>query len=638
MSMYRQLWLAIISSTLLALFGSLLASTLSARVYLSEQLTMKNSDNASALALSLSQQKPDAVSVELAVSALFDSGHYELIRVIDPKGQIIVERKGEESDHGAPEWFVHLLPLHAEAGNAQISDGWKQFGTIELVSNSRFAYNALWKSVLEMIAALAVAGLIAGYLGNLVLRRIRRPLQAVIRQARAITDRRFTTIPEPNVPELRQLASAMNATVAQLKTMFEDEASRLEAVRQEANCDPLTGLSNRAYFMSRLRDALSREDATGGALLLIRLTQLAEINRQLGREATDTMLKQVAALITTQSNKHAAALAARLNGADFALLLPGKLSIAADAESLLQSLASIGQAYVSSGSFVCIGASLFNPQMEMGTLLSLTDGALASAEGSGENTIRETHAENSGDQPRSAEEWGQTISTALEQRWVKLISFPLANFAGQLIHHECPLRLMFDASGEWQPAGRFMPVAERLRLTPKIDLAAIALGLEDLRAQPNLVGLAINLSSNSINDAGFRKALYTLIKNNAAASPRLWLEIPESGAFDHIEAFRELCVELKQYGCRVGIEHFGRQFSQIGQLHDLGLDYLKVDSSFIRGIDSNNGNQAFLKGLSSIAHTIGLLVFAEGVTSENELLALSGLGFDGATGPAVKEK
>ena len=79
MSMYRQLWLAIVVSMLLALGGSLFASLLSARSYLETQLSLKNTDNASALALSLSQAKPDAVSVELAVTALFDSGHYEPI-------------------------------------------------------------------------------------------------------------------------------------------------------------------------------------------------------------------------------------------------------------------------------------------------------------------------------------------------------------------------------------------------------------------------------------------------------------------------------------------------------------------------------------------------------------------------------
>jgi len=64
---------------------------------------------------------------------------------------------------------------------------------------------------------------------------------------------------------------------------------------------------------------------------------------------------------------------------------------------------------------------------------------------------------------------------------------------------------------------------------------------------------------------------------------------------------------------------------------------LKVDASFIRGLDSNPGNAAFLKGLSGIAHSIGLQVLAEGVTTPEELKALEGVRFDGATGPAIRE-
>lgn len=85
------------------------------------------------------------------------------------------------------------------------------------------------------------------------------------------------------------------------------------------------------------------------------------------------------------------------------------------------------------------------------------------------------------------------------------------------------------------------------------------------------------------------------------------------------------------------MEHFGRQFSEIGRLHHLGLDYIKVDGSFVRGLDGNAGNQAFSKGLSTIADSIGLKVIAEGVTNEADLKALSLVELDGATGPAVNE-
>ncbi len=168
MSMYRQLWLAIVASMLLALGGSLLASLLSARGYLESQLSIKNTDNATALALSLSQGNPDAVMADLVVASLFDSGHYELIRINDPAGKTMTERVSDAKDAGAPLWFIRLLPITATPGQAQISSGWKQFGTVTLVSHSRFAYGALWKSAYEMVLALSVAGVVGGWLGSMV--------------------------------------------------------------------------------------------------------------------------------------------------------------------------------------------------------------------------------------------------------------------------------------------------------------------------------------------------------------------------------------------------------------------------------------------------------------------------------------
>ncbi|MBK8525186.1 MAG: EAL domain-containing protein [Betaproteobacteria bacterium] len=140
--------------------------------------------------------------------------------------------------------------------------------------------------------------------------------------------------------------------------------------------------------------------------------------------------------------------------------------------------------------------------------------------------------------------------------------------------------LMFDEDGEWQPAGRFLPVAERLKLTPQLDLAAVALGLDELEARPELTGLAINLSASSIQLPEFRRELHALLKRRQGTA-RLWLEVSEAGALAHFDAFRALCIELMHVGCQMGIEHFGRQFSEIGRLHDLGLDYT-VDASFIR--------------------------------------------------------
>lgn len=636
MPMYRQLWLALILSTLVALTGSLLASTLSARAYLQEQLRMKNADNASTLALSLSSRSVDTVEMELAVAAMFDRGHYESIRIVGPTGKVLVERAATSSENEAPSWFMRALPLHSMPGEALITDGWKQVGKVSLVSHSRFAYRELWTSTVRMAGALLFAGVLGAYLGTLILRRLKRPLDAVIDQARAISERRFVTIPEPRVPELKQLSSAMNSTVVRLKAMFEEEAARLEGVRRKSNFDALTGLANRTYFMATLRAALEGEEAYNGNLLLLRVARLAEINHRLGREKTDDLLKAVAQVLDRVAQQRSNALAGRLNGADFGLLLPGGDSREAAAD-MLQAVVREASRAIGEDPFVFIGIGGFKPGTDFSILLTQVDSAVASAEANGASAVREANMPAMAEPPRSAEQWAQMIRLALEQRWVRLVSFPVADFAGSVLHRECPLRLMFSADGEWMPAGHFLPMAERLGLTPFLDLAAIRLGLEELNARPAMPGLAVNLAASSIQDSSFRQQLGTLLRAEPAAARRLWLEVSENGALAYLDAFRAFCSELAGTGCHLGLEHFGRQFSQIGKLHDLGLHYLKVDASFVRGVESNTGNQAFLKGVTGIAHNIGLQVFAEGVVSQAELQALGSLGFDGATGPAVKD-
>ncbi len=634
MSMYRQLWLLLLLSTLFSMVWSLSASTLSSRAYLQEQLRLKNNDNANTLALSLSQRQVDKVEMELTVAALFDSGNYEMISIVDPFDHTLVERHASDSATNAPAWFVRLMPIVAEPGQAKISGGWQQVGTVKLVSHSRFAYNALWNSTWQMAGALAIAGIACAILGSLILARIRRPLNAVIVQAQAITERRFTTVPDSTVPELRPLTQAMNSVVQRLKSMFDDEAQRLEQVRQQANQDSATGLANRSYFMAHLRASLEAEDARDGSMLLLRIQQLAELNRKIGRADTDQVIQLVSSAIHQAANQHKGCLAGRLNGADFGLALSlDHQQTQVLAKEMLDSLAQSCAPLLQGANIACIGIAHYQAGQNCGSLLAQVDAALASAEAQGGNSI--TTVQSTQEQARSQQQWGELLKQAVAQRRVKLAEFPVVNFHGQLLHSECPLRLAVDAESGWLTAGQFLPLAERLELTSMLDLAAVTLSVQQLGLHPELAGLAINLSARSVQHPHFRHQLRELLEHHRVVAPRLWLEVAEVGVLAHFEAFQAFCAELKNIGCQLGIEHFGRQIAQIGQLHDLGLDYIKVDASFIHDIHQSPGNQAFLKGLSTIAHSIDLQVIAEGVSSEAEMHALAELGFNGATGPAV---
>ena len=634
MSLFRQLWLAVIVSTLIAFVGSFAVSMMTARQYLEEQLAIKNNDNAASLALSMSQMEKDPVTLELQVAALFDSGQYARIQVRDPEGMTLIEKTSPAVSDDVPAWFARLFPIASRPGSAQISTGWTQFGTVELVSHNRFAYRELWQGGWRLLMWFSLGGVLAGFLGMQILRRIKRPLDAVVGQARAISERRFIRIEEPATPELKSLARAMNVMVGRVKAMFEEEASRLEQVRREATLDPLTGLANRAYFMNRLAIALNDEDApTRGSLIMLRLADLAGINRCAGRETADEVLRRTGAALRELAEKNPGAEAARLNGADFSLLLPGQNDPQPACQQLLAALQSLVAAHLLPENAIGhLGSSVYQHNEPVPQLLARVDAALAAAELQGPLAAQHV-AEQSHCSASTQADWRSILTDALKDQRLRLIEFPVADSNGLLLHLECPLRLQAEESGDWINAGSFMPVASRLSMTSELDLAAVKLALDRLAA--GLPAVAVNLAGASLIVPDFTPRLLSLLQQRRELAGKLWLEVAESGAFQYFDAFLAFSLALRPLGCRLGIEHFGRQFSQIGRLHDIGLDYLKVDGSFIRNIHGDNGNQAFLKGLCNIAHGIGLTVIAEGVNSAEELATLPALGFDGATGPAV---
>lgn len=634
MSLFRQLWFAIIASTVIAFAGSFLASMLTARHYLAQQLAIKNSDNAASLALSMSQMDKDEITVELQVSALFDSGQYAAVRLIDPNGKVMIEKLAPPEESTVPKWFIQVFPIESLPGQAQVSSGWNQFGTIELISHSQFAYKELWNGALKLLLWFLIGGAIMGIFGMRLLARIKRPLDAVVGQAQAISERRFLSIPEPKTPELKSVARAMNAMVERLKVMFAEEAARLEQVRREATLDNLTGLANRSFFMNQLDAALSDDHASAsGSLVMLRLADLAGINKRGGREAADDVLRRLGVALQALAAETPNAAGARLNGADFALLLPGVDVPEIQTKSLidtLQHLASSG--IIDSERIAFVASGRYQHGQAMGSLLAQVDSALANAES--QSGLVWCQAEDNNEQIASSNaDWKQLIEGAIETQRLRLVGFPVATSDGKLIHTECPLRLQASENGEWLSAGNFMPMASRLSLTTELDLAAVRLALE--RIASGVSSVAVNLSGESISASHFRTRLQLLVSARKELATRLWLEVSEIGVFQHFDEFQSFCNDLRPLGCRLGVEHFGRQFSEIGKLHGIGLHYIKVDASFIRAIDTQTGNQAFLKGLCSIAHNIGLTVIAEGVQTTDELAKLPELGFDGATGPAI---
>ena len=631
MSLIRQVWLLLLATLLLAFTGSAVVTVASARDTLQTQLRLKNSDNAGSLALVLSQQKGDPALMGLVVASQFDTGYYRRIRLLGAGGEVLFVREADLAARRAPAWFVAALPIDAPPGVAQVSDGWRAIGSVEVSSHTSFAHDDLWLGSLRAVAALLAVGLLVGLIANGVIRRIRQPLDDTVEQARSLVDGRFVSMPESSVPELRRVTRAMNSMVARLKLIFEAQAGQLESLRQQATCDSVTGLANRKHFMAQLSSMLEREDGpTHGGLVLLRVMDLSGVNRQLGHEATDRMIVAVANALQSYTEQIKGCHLGRLNGPDFALCLPvGGVAFEtartlADALSLL--LPSFG-----AGMGVAVGAVETQRLRPVGQVMSAADAALARAEARGAFAVELGSEPAVGMTLLGSEAWRQHIDNALQIGRVRLARYPLLDASHELVHLECPLRLQLEAEGPFEPAARWLPLALRSRMTATVDERAVSLALDDIARDG--MPRCVNLSAASLLDSGFASRLRALLMEQARAGRKLWLEVPESAAVEQFALVQELGRQLRPTGARFGLEHAGPQLGRIDRLFEAGLDYAKLDASVTQGVAGDANRINFVRSMGVLLHGLAVQVFAEGVVDAADAQALWQCGVDGITGP-----
>lgn len=632
MSLIRQMWLIIVCTVVFAFAGGYAVTLASARHYVEAQLRIKNNDNAQSLALAMSQHRGDLGMIELLVAAQFDTGFYERIRYSGTDGQVI-ERQAGPVDIAAPAWFVALLPIQSVPGLAQVSDGWRPLGTVEVVSHASFAYADLWRAGVRAGLWLALVGLAAGLVGHAFVRSIRRPLRSAVDQAQALVNRQFVTVSEPRVPELQRLTRAMNSMVQRLQQLFAEQADQLDRLRRQANCDPATGVAHRRHFLTRVQLDLEGEDGVSqGVLLMVRLLDLAGLNQMLGRREADQLIQGLAEALQAFAGRSATGLVGRLNGPDFAVYLPGAGDARAQASDLMDMLrprlvASAPQAGV------VVGGASFAHGVSLSQLLAATDTALARAEAQGRFAVEVVASGEGVGDALGQEAWKRRIEAALAAGRLQLQPYAVVDRAGMLVHQECPLRLQLDEGGSFETATHWLPLALRTRTMAAVDLAGIRLALSLIAGDG--VPRGVNVSPASLLDPGFLPEARALLQASPGAARNLWIEVPEAAAVAHPGLVREMCQAVQSYGTRFGLEHAGEHLSRIERLYEIGLDFIKLDARFIRGCAADAAMTSFIGSVVSMAHALGIAVHAEGVDQPQDLQPLWACGVDAVTGPAV---
>jgi len=637
MSLIKQLWLAIVVILSLAFAGAFILSTVASKHYFEQQLQAKNDDNATTLALSITQIEKDPVALDLLLSAQFDTGHYRYIGLVDPSGKAISERINNTSKTKAPDWFVKFIPLRLQPGQAEIQDGWSQYGTLKIESDSNFAYDKLWDNTILTALWILLIGFLGGLAGSQILKRILNPLSDIVGQAESIGENRFITIDVPRTKEFKSVVNAMNTLSSRVKKTVSEESARLDQLRLENNYDHITGLMNHDYFIKNLDANISHEEYFHeGALIISRLTNLAAIDQKLGYKETNTLLKVIGDTLQNACSQQSGVSVGRLNGTDFAVFSnqpADSYSFGNHIKKLLEKIGGTSNKSVSVN-FTTVATRVTGTD-NASKMIALSSKLLDEI-GAGQSNV--LHVISSSDlnqyQDNHESEWLSLLTSALDNKRIKLERYPVINQTGDLLHFESPARLQLKPDGKWFCAGEFITWATQLGLMARLDELVFATAADSLKNGAQAIGL--NVSASAMCNQSFIEKIISTVSTQPHIADKLYFEIPEQEAFDHLPEFHQFCRKIRSLGCKIGIEHVGTRISRLGELHDIGLHYIKIDASVIRDIDGSEANKTLLRGLCMIAHSIGVIAIAEGVNTQNEITALKQIGIDGMTGPGIR--
>ena len=642
MTMTRRVALLIAAILLTALAGSLWIHALAARDALQVQLEVLNQDAATALAVSMSQQKGDVAALESVASAQFDLGHYRRMQFLDSAGRTVFDRSQPARLAAAPAWFVAALPLRAPTGQAPVSNGWQQLGVVQVEAQAAWAHAALWAAGARTAALLALLASAAMALAAWLLRAWERPLRAAVEQSHAIAEGRFVVTDEPTMPELRSLTRSMNRMAGQLRQVFDAQAAQVADLQRAAQTDPVTDLPVRRHFVGQLVDRLGDPAGPDTALLLVRLLRLEAVNERLGFEATDRLLAATAEILQTYVRRVPGAVAGRLNGSDFGLMLPASGVAAETALSLATALGASPLTRAAAVRF-CVGGVDALRGQAAGAALAAADAALAQAEISDQPVV--LAADDRTADTGGGRAWRARLQAVLDAGRMRLAESPVVDRQGSLLHLECTLMMALEGSpagddapeplppGDYRPPREWLPQATRARLLPRVDLAALELALQAIGAdgRPRCVRVA----QVSLAEPGFARAVEQRLAAAPAAAQRLSIEWVD-GTHQAADALlRDAAAAWRARGVRLGVEHAGASPQTLSLWQALPIDYVKVDARHVQGVADDQAVRGYAVSLATLVHSLGLKALADGIAEQRDLQALWSLGFDGAAGAAV---
>ncbi|SHG17389.1 putative bifunctional diguanylate cyclase/phosphodiesterase [Bradyrhizobium erythrophlei] len=413
--------------------------------------------------------------------------------------------------------------------------------------------------------------------------------------------------------------------------LLEDITERRNAearITHLARYDELTALPNRLNFRDEIERLLAvpREAEQLSALLFIDLDQFKQVNDTLGHPCGDQLLCAVADRLRNILRPED--FVARFGGDEF-VVFQQNIKSNEDAANLARRIVDhLSERYKIDNHLVEIGASvgiaMTSPHVSADTLLKNADMALYRAKADGRGTycfFRDEMAQTV--EARRILELD--LRKALAHEEFELFYQPLVNLkSGRIATCEALLRWNHPVRGTVSPVD-IIPVAEDMGLIVDLGRWILRKACMECMKWPEGVSVAVNFSPQQFHQRDVLSEVRYALEISGLSANRLEIEITESSLLRNTQSTHDVLSQLRSLGVRISLDDFGTGYSSLSYLHNFPLQKVKIDRSFLEGIDTDRP-LTLLRGVARLSADLGMSVVVEGIETNEQLELISADG------------
>ncbi|MGH8973575.1 MAG: putative bifunctional diguanylate cyclase/phosphodiesterase [Acidimicrobiia bacterium] len=409
------------------------------------------------------------------------------------------------------------------------------------------------------------------------------------------------------------------------------------ALLHQAFHDTLTGLPNRALLADRLGQTLARRErrCAEAAVLFLDIDRLKWVNDSLGHAAGDQLLVDVARRL--DSVLRPGDTVARFGGDEFVVLCED-LGSAGEAitvaERLREALASpfhVRGREIGLTASIGIALASTSSHDTPDALLRDADAAMYRAKERGRDRV-ELFDDHMRSRALARLETESTLRRAIDQQELRVHYQPVIDLtSGRATGLEALVRWQHPERG-LVPPSEFIPVAEETGLIVGLGAFVLAEACTQVarwnnrRSDEPPLTVSVNLSAHQLRAPGLRELVAEALERTSLEPRLLCLEITETALVEDAESNRTALDSLKDLGVTLAVDDFGTGYSSLLYLRRFPVDMLKIDRSFVVGLDTNAEDTAIVSGVVGLAQALGLQAVAEGVETPEQAARLRGLG------------